>query len=243
MSKKINLTVPGVSRSNLWSAFRQYLIRKEKEEREYWSTIGRRLGGRFNYLLYDDDDDYRAEMEKLREYYGCDEDVYPGYDDEDEYYVDDDGSIVFPINNRKGSEDVEYSSYGARKNSKGKNKHIKHRSRRGGKKAKIIDIDTPYSGFEDDPDEVVGTGKIYYYPDYHDKYERLEFDSLLEFDQYCQEEGFCVPPYVGEKLAYRPVSHCCLNPFAKERGVLEIMAEESYGDMHYEACDESELGG
>jgi hypothetical protein len=47
-----------------------------------------------------------------------------------------------------------------------------------------------------------------------------------------------VPPYVGVVIAYKPVRHCCLNHYAKEHGVLEIMAEESYADMLFEATDE-----
>ena len=237
MSKKINLVTPGVSRSSLWSLFTKYVSRKVKEEEEYWKTVGYRLCRGYNYLLYDDDDDYDEEMQKLRDYYNGESD--------DDYYVDDDGCIIFPP---KGgtSDEFEEDSYFKKLNklnSKGKKKHTKHRSRHRSKGTKVIDINTPYSGFEEDPDEVSNECKIYFYPDYNDKYERIEFNSLMEFDEYCQEEGFCVPPYIGEKLAYKPVSHCCLNPYAREHGVLEIMAEESYGDMMYEACEETEMIG
>ena len=246
MSKKINLVTPGISRSSLLSLFKQYLFRKNKEEEEYWKRVGRCrfMRGR-DFWLFDDEDDYDIEMAKLSEYYGGIEDDYPRDDD---YYVDDDGCIVFPISsggaNHRGED--EYWEKMSKLNSKGKKKHNKHRSRRGNKRvARVIDIDVPYSGNEEDPDELGAVGgngnKIYYYPDYHDKYERIEFDSLIEFDEYCQEEGLAVPPYIGEKLAYNPVSHCCLNPIAKERGVLEIMAEESYAEMMYEACEEAEV--
>ena len=232
MSKKINLVTPGVSRSSLWSLFTQYVSRKVKEEEEYWRTVGRR----YSYLLYDDDDDYDEEMQKLRNYYNGEV--------EDDYYVDDDGCIIFPPSSTSSVDEADsYFKRLNKLNSKGKKKHTKHRSRHRSKGTKIIDINTPYSGFEEDPDEVSSDCTIYYYPDYNDKYDRIEFNSLLEFDEYCQQEGFCVPPYIGEKLAYKPVSHCCLNPCAKERGVLEIMAEDSYANMMYEACEETELIG
>ena len=237
MSKKVNVISPGISRGNLVSLFKQYVVRKVEEEKEYWRTVGRCLGGRYpNYLLYDDDDEYDEEMAKLRAYYSGEVD--------DDYYVDDDGSIIFPsktVDEFLKNEESYWDKLD-KLNSKGKYKHRKHRGSRGrNKKAKVIDINTPYSGSEDLPftDEAdIGTGKIFFYPNYEDKYDRLEFNSLVEFDEYCQEEGYCVPPYVGEVIAYKPVSHCCLNPYAKEHGVLEVMAEESYADMCYEAREE-----
>ena len=242
MSKKVNVIAPGIARGNLLSLFKQYVTRRVKEERAYWASVGRCLGSRhsMSYLLdFDEDDDYDEEMEKLRRYYN-------GMSDEDDFYVDDDGSIVFPPSKSNVSEyeEDEYFASLNKLNNKGKYKHRKNRGHRGSKKAKVIDINTPYSGSEDLPftDEAdIGTGKIYFYPNYEDKYDRIEFDSLVEFDKYCQEEGYLVPPYVGETIAYKPVSHCCLNPYAKEHGVLEIMAEESYADMLFEASDEMSL--
>ena len=232
MSKKINIVTPGISHSSLWDLFTKYVSRKVEEEKEYWRSVGRSLGGRYSYLY---DDEYDDEMRKLREYYNGTSD--------DDYYVDDDGCIIFPPNSSNSDyfEEDEYFKKLNKLNSKGKKKHTKHRSRHRSKGTKIIDINTPYSGFEEEPDEIGGSIKIYYYPNYQDKYDRIEFDSLIEFDEYCQQEGFLVPPYIGEKLAYKPVSHCCLNPYARERGVLEIMAEESYADMMYEACEETDL--
>ena len=46
---------------------------------------------------------------------------------------------------------------------------------------------------------------------------------------------------MAENIAYRRVSHTCLAPDAKEYGIFEIMAEESYADLVYEVCDVSEL--
>lgn len=183
------------------------------------------------------------------------------YDDEDwseydDYVVGDDGEIIFPNSNtsqqdmattlrpgeyRRSKEDMDdyWNKMKKFNGGGGKKKHKKHRSRH---KAKTIDINQPYSGFEGQNDEEsVGTGIIYFYEDYHDKYDRLEFNGLVEFDEYCNQMGFFVPAYVGEQIAYSPISHCCLNPQAKEQGILEVMREETYGDMFYEACETSEL--
>ena len=72
MSKKVNVIAPGIARGNLVSLFKQYVTRRVKEERAYWASVGRCLGGRRSlaYLMdLDEDDDYDAEMEKLRQYY------------------------------------------------------------------------------------------------------------------------------------------------------------------------------
>ena len=212
MSKKINVVSPGVCHSSLLSLFKLWVKRKGAEKRN-------------NRIIFPSgvyDDDYEEEMSILRAYYG----IYDSdYDDDDEYYVDDEGSIIFPVKKEVVSSqedegsviDALYSS-GKRR---GKHKHSKHRSRHKGRGAKVVSINTPYSGEEDDEysDESNSRSLIYFYPDYHDKHDRIEFESLMEFDEYCNEEGFMVPAYVGEKLAYNPVSHCCLNPVAKEHGI------------------------
>ena len=164
--------------------------------------------------------------------------VFP-YTDED-YYDDDDGDVIWPPK-------------------KGKSKHRKHRK---GSKARMIDLNQPYSGDEDNPREVddeddnvifteyeevddngLTNGKeIYYYPDYHDKNSRLEFSTLNAFNEFCMDNGFSVPEHVANEIMYRRISHTCLRPDAKVYGLYEIVAEESYGVMVYEVCEPSELG-
>lgn len=181
--------------------------------------------------------------------------VFPGMED---YLMNncDDGDTIWPLkpkrgkNKKKGSKrtanDI-YNDYWLREERKSKHKHHKTRAR-------LIDLDVPYSGDEENPNEIqyssyedldsdgIEDGKvIWFYPDYNDKDDRLEFNTLSAFDEFCCDEGYVVPPYIGERIAYRRVSHCCLNPSAREQGIFEIMAEESYADMMYEACDVSEL--
>ena len=114
------------------------------------------------------------------------------------------------------------------------------------RKARIIDINTPYSGMEDSPSELDDDGiwdgkEIYYYPDYHDKDNRLEFNSLKSFNDFCEDNGYKLPEHIANAIMYRRISHTCLSPLAREYGEYEIMCEDSYGSLFYEVCDESEL--
>ena len=279
MSKKISLIVPGKVRPNIIPLFKSWVKRRVEEEKKKWEDYTR--NHRYGYLLYDDyGDEYEEEMEQLRRFYGgCfprsgsnsfidDDDDDDDWDDEDwneydDYYVGDDGEIIFPSagtsqssNNdttlrpgqmRRSAQDMDdYWNKMSKFNEKGKHKHTKHRGKRGKGGAKVIDINEPYdSNYIDDSEtgDALENCKIYFYEDYHNKYDRIEFNNLFEFDQYCKELGFSVPDYVAEQIAYSPISHCCLNPMAKEEGVLEVMREETYGEMFYEACETSELGG
>ena len=268
MSKKYSLAIPGKERPNLLSLFNTYIIRKVKEEREKWKNRYSSRSG----ILYDyyDDDEYVEEMEQLRRFYGgcfpnsggcildpLNDDEWDD-DDYDDYEVGANGEIIFPINkdtnlektlrpgeyHRSAQDMDDYWNKMAKFNQNGKKKHMKHRGNRGGKKAKVIDISEPYNAnYIDNDGDALDSCIIYFYEDYHNKYDRIEFNNLYEFDKYCQETGFTVPSYIAEQIAYAPVSHCCLNPIAKEHGELEVMREETYGDMFYEACESNELGG
>jgi hypothetical protein len=189
------------------------------------------------------------------------DDVYSAYDD---YEIGNDGEVIFPTfpiassaddghdpdatlhpgeYHRSRQDMDDYWNKMSKFNDRGKHKHTKHRGSRGkGNGAKVIDINTPYNANEiGDDGDALESCIIYFYEDYHDKYSRIEFNNLYEFDEYCKEMGFTVPQYVAEQIAYSPISHCCLNPLARERGELEIMRQETYGDLYYEACDVSEL--
>jgi len=256
MSKKISLNIGDKNRPNLLFLFRNYIIRKLEEDKKKWSDY-RRKHPCPSYLGFDGytDEEYYEEMEALRNYYGHENmvDYYYYDDDDDDYIVTSDGVIIFPEgdNKKKGSEDTynglrpgeyhrsakdmdEYWDKMSKFNSKGKHKHRKH-------KTKVIDIEKPYSAQyidnNNDDENDFSSHIIYFYEDYKDKYSKIEFNNVFEFDKYCEEMGFAVPPYVGEMLSYCSISHCCLNPIAKDRGVLEVMREETYGDMYYEACE------
>ena len=227
----------------------EYQEEMEQLRRFYGGAFPRSGGYILNPLDEDDEDEWDDD-----DY----DDIYTEYDD---YLVGDDGEIIFPSGGvaqsanddpdrtirpgeyRRSRQDMDdYWSKMSKFNERGKYKHTKHRGSRGSKKAKVIDIKEPYnSNYIDNDGDALQDCNIYFYEDYHDKYSRIEFNNLFEFDEYCKEMGFGVPAYVAESIAYSPISHCCLNPGAKEQGVLEVMREETYGDMFYEACETSEL--
>lgn len=229
MSKRIKISFNS-NRPNLGILFHQYLDRKANE----------------NNIIYTEDDyeDMAAYWDKM----------FPGWDDD--FY--DEGETVYPMlgdsyaHGKKGKRknaDVSYSFYDDDDSSKSS----KHKHKRGGRRsrARLVDIATPYSGYEENPTEIgiddeyddhdYQEKAIWFYPDYHYKDDKLEFNSLKAFDKYCAQNGYSVPKYVESDIVYRYESHCCLNPLSEKDGILEIMSEHSYGEMFYEACDASEL--
>ena len=242
MSKKINITVPNKVRPNLIVLFHEYLSRKAKEPRR---------SNREEYIWGED------EYEDMAAYW---DQMFPGWDED----LDDDGDVVFPPSNviymkpKKGKNGKDkktaYDVFWQQEREeawgkKGKHKHSK------GKKGKIFDISVPYSGDEDNPTEYdfddirletegyePESKEIWFYPDYHCKDDRLEFNSLKEFNDYCESMGYFVDKKVAEDISWRYESHCCLNPESERVGLLEIMSEHSYGSLFYDACEEVELG-
>ena len=228
MSKKIIVPLLNI-RWQLHDLLHEYLDEQyELEKTQRYSD-----SDEYDYM---DDDDIRWAMQQGY--------VFPGLNDDDGCYYDDDEdpNLVWPIVKKTKTA---YDEFWEEEEKKAKMKHRK----RGKKNARIININEPYSGEEEHPREYddldsdgIEDGKlIYYYPNYRNKEDRLEFSTLKEFDDFCADYGFTVPPYVGEQIAYRRVSHACLNPTVREYGMFEIMAEESYADMMYEAVDVEEL--
>lgn len=177
--------------------------------------------------------------------YGSEQDFYDywdnyGYEDynDDDYYNDtswgayEDGDLLYPKLNKK-----------KRKGEK--------RYKRGGKKkrCKVIDIHTPYSGDEENADEYEtmeeedyeNVKEIYFFPDYHNRYEYEEFSSLKELDEYCQHMGIHVSKESSDILYLYDVCYCCINAVKREEGELELVVESNYDYMFYTACTESEL--
>lgn len=236
MSKKIIIPSENI-RNKLVDLFHAYIKRYYKSHKVYSSYC------RNMYDWMDDmDDDEVAYWRSQGFIFDTDE--------------DDEGEVLWPIDKLKNDKDA-YDLFW-----EGQEKRKKKHKRGGrGKHARLIDLNEPFSGFEDNPSEVsdddiyftdytevddngVTNGKeIYYYPDYHDKDNRLEFETLSGFCDFCEENGYIVSDQVANDIMYRRVSHTCLRPEAREYGRYEIMAEESYGSMFYEVCEASELGG
>lgn len=240
MSKKIK--IPSVNiRSHLVDLFHTYL---ERTRKSYSNP-------------YDDMDD--EELMWLMQQQGyvfhdiIDDDYANFYDDDE-----DDANIIWPLkqgvqkSHKRTAKDI-YAEFWGKEERKNKRKHRK------GRKARVINITEPYDGEEEEDvndyeytsyeemsdDNGVTDGKeIYYYPDYHDKDSRLEFSTLKAFNDFCDDNGYMIPTHVANQIMFNRVSHTCLHPQSREYGMYEIMAEQSYGGLFYEACDtDTELGG
>lgn len=263
MSKKITIPLNNI-RWQLHDLFHEYLD-------EIYSYRKMSRGCSHMHMTgYDwaDDDEVMWLMQQGVIFPGMEDDManfYDGDDDDEEHFHYEnreevlDGECIWPpkedTSKKKGKKKKSLDPYGDYWNmidaleGKKKNKH-----RRGGKKkyAKVIDITTPYSGDEEDPTEyggyddldasgVIDGKEIWYYPDYHNKSDRLEFNTLSGFSDFCAEQGYHVPRDVGMDIAYRRISHTCLDPELRENGIFQIIAEESYGDMRYKVCPVQEL--
>lgn len=229
---KIKIPLKNI-RSYIYDLFHEYLDGQYELSK---SNVHRNRA--YDYM---DDDEVIALMQ-LGYVFPEDEDFDYGniYDDDEDY------NQVWPPKKEKTAYDVFWEN----EERKAKSKHKRGKGKKS--KARVIDITQPYSGEEEDPTEyasyeeigsdgILEGKEIWYYPDYKDKYNKLEFNTLKEFDDFCADNGYVVPPYTAENIAYRRISHTCLRPDAKDDGIFEIMAEESYAEMMYEACDVREL--
>jgi len=262
MSKKINILISNKERPNLHSLFHEYINRRSKEVRRNSHCC--------DYYGYDVDDyDFEtlAQLGLLGSVYPTDDD----YDFDDCDIVFPYNNKSKGKNKRKDmNDDDAYAAYWERERMKrnarraarqmrtiedadfvevGSKKGSKKKHQRGSKKNKVLDITRPYSGWEDNPLELEDDNyslntpsvTIWFYPNYLNQDDRLEFNTLKDFDDFCCDEGYVVAPDICEDLAYRRISHACLNPQARERGIFEVFAAESYNDMVYEICKVEEL--
>jgi len=235
MSKKIKIPSDNI-KNRLSDLFHSFMRNRPKKSVRHYP-----------YVCDDDDDmDEYDLLWLMQQGY-----VFNGIDDDYDSYLanmdeDDDADVIWPPKKERTADDI-YSEFWDKESRKSKHKHRKS------KKARVIDITTPYSGFEGDDEYVeyeelgedngIEDGKeIYYYPDYHEKDNRLEFHTLKAFSDFCEENGYTVPDRVISEITFRRISHTCLLPSAREYGLYEIMAEESYGTLFYEVCECNELG-
>jgi hypothetical protein len=248
MSKKIRIPLNNI-KSSLSDLFHDFMSRRRIKK-----------SSRGNYYDWYDDDDLSQEelmwlMANGHCYYPSDDDDYDygSYYDNDDYDYDaDDYDVIWPPNTNDGGkkhkkkEDVDpYANYWDKLERKNR-KHKKHKHKKCSSRARIIDINTPYDGEEDDDisDNGITDGKeIYYYPNYHEKDSRLEFNSLKDFSDFCDDNGYIVNDDVSNLIMFNRVVHTCLKPNTREYGIYEMMADTSYGGMFYEVCEASELEG
>jgi hypothetical protein len=180
--------------------------------------------------------------------------IFPGCED---FWGEDFSDVVYPPSkhHEKGNKRDDDKVYEDFWNQLEKHEKRKHRKSKG-KGAKVVDITKPYSGFDgnddddveysnyeelDDDNGIFDGKEIYFYPIYTDKSSRIEFTTLNAFSEFCADNGYSVSAEVGSKIAYNRRMHTCLNPSSREEGIFEIMAEESYATLLYEAIPVKEL--
>ena len=236
MSKKIKIPNENI-KSRLVDLFHSFMNSRKNHRGSYYDDM--------------DDEELMWLQQQGFVFHDVIDDDYANY-----YYSGDDDNeidVIWPPKSRT-ADDI-YSEFWSKESKR--NKRCKHKHRKG-KKARIIKIDEPYDGEEeydvnddeyvsyeevDDDNGVLDGKEIYYYPDYHDKENRLEFNTLKGFHDFCDDNGYSVPTHILNQIIFNRVSHTCLLPESKENGMYEIFAESSYGNLFYEVCEASELSG
>lgn len=107
-----------------------------------------------------------------------------------------------------------------------------------------FDMIYPYndSNSSDDTGDYEPISKaITFYPNYHDKYDKIEFSSFKDFSEYCDAMGYYIDKKTEEDILSRYESHCCLRPLGRYLSFSEVLSAHSYGSMYYDVCDDEEL--
>lgn len=95
----------------------------------------------------------------------------------------------------------------------------------------------------DDDDDVPKGSRIWFYPDYHEENDRMEFDKFIDFVDFCKGEGYTIPlDFYNEYPKFKYSVHCTLDPFMREAGRSVLSYAASYGEMYYLVCSCEELG-
>ena len=268
MSKKIKICISDKLRPNLHKLFHEYLDSKFDNINRYYDDLSYGYGndiygtvfpyddGHDAYIQFWEEEERKQELREKRRKDALKSHNKSSNNLEDEY-VDDDAYIqlweeearkhakrrkdALKSHNRssKLSDDeyVDVEEY----DGKGRKKKHRHNKSKSKSRSSGLGIHVPYSGYEENPDEVYESYHVvWYYPNYNDKDDRLEFDSLKDFDDFCMDEGILVPPYMFQELINHSVSHVCLNPICMERGIKELIVSGTYNDLLFNVYDLSE---
>lgn len=221
MLKKIKIS----ERPSLFDVFNDTLERVDKEERKYALSYNRHnyddYGYAYNY--YDGWDNYNDDCDE--DYWG---DIYRSREREIRN--------AFSVNGNKRNKGHKQTRRGSGYNKRGsKRKHSNNQ-------LNIRDFCGDYEDEIDDNDVVLDSTSymhdsktIYYYPDYENKNDRQVFHNLMEFDCFVEEEGINISKEEVDKLMYRAVSHCSINPKDKDiKSELNLISEHSYGALYTE---------
>lgn len=137
-----------------------------------------------------------------------------------------------------------------RREERRKERNKRPRGGRGKKGCPVIDINTPYSLVGDDgyvdftevedelpKHQVDDIEMVRYYPNYWDRSEYEEFDSLKEFELWMMGKGLIICNGIDMSRIDGYVVHCCKMPNENESDMVNIIYEDSYGAMYYSALE------
>lgn len=79
---------------------------------------------------------------------------------------------------------------------------------------------------------------IKFYSDIENELSVREFNSLKEFDDFCQENGYHLSATDYNNLVDWSVVHCCLDPISEEYGEHDIITDNSYGALYWTVSDD-----
>jgi hypothetical protein len=79
---------------------------------------------------------------------------------------------------------------------------------------------------------------IKFYDDIENELSVHEFNSLCDFNDFCQENGYHVGAVDYNNLVNNTVIHCCLDPLSKEYGENDVITDNSYGALYWSVSDD-----
>lgn len=129
---------------------------------------------------------------------------------------------------------------------------VKLKGKKKGKKAQrdydvVFPIDQPYDGEEDaywkehgyndnestDDDDLPfdDAPRVCFYTDYSDEMSRIDFQTLKEFETFCQDSGYYIYEDAFNKIYEMETLFCCLDPYARAYGNSVLIIGKSYSEM------------
>ena len=144
--------------------------------------------------------------------YECMGEDYPGFDDEELYYSKK-GKKYKNINKSRKRYDYHEDDY------------WKHRD--------TMFTNGEWVDYDDEGDYEPAHKEIKFYPSIDDDGTVIEFNSLKEFSDYCDEHGYNIGSIDYNNLVNWDVIHCCLDPISLEYGENDIITDNSYGGLYW----------
>ena len=154
----------------------------------------------------------------------------------EDYYFDEEGGYILNPKHLKKKNKKLYDG--------DKKKSSKRGSRGKGKKSDYVTYEDEYwenrkslythgEWSDDEENYEEEYKKIKFYPDITNEMSVIEFDSLKEFSDYCDEHGYLVGMTDYENLKNWGTVHCCLDPIDLEYGDYSIITDTSYGGLFW----------